>query len=124
MRNFFVAVNAIRTKEILRVLFETLHSRGNFKQIHRLPKDIGGYVKRERSRHVRFRREYQICLIIRTNIELFGKEGILVIARKLPDVTIELVVEISIRQQTLNFDSSRRGGIVEICQVTPYERTD
>lgn len=124
IRNLLVAVDAIRTEEILRVILEALHSRGDLEEIHGLTEDIGGHVQRERSRHVRFRREDQIRLVVRTDIVFLGEEGVLIVAREFPDVAVELAVEVSIRQQTLNLDSGGRGGTVEIHQVAPYERTN
>jgi len=124
IRNLLIAVHAFRTKEILCIIFETFHSRGDLEEVHGLTEDVGGHVEHKRSWHIRFRREDQIRLVVRTDVVFFGEERVLVIARELSDIAVELAVEVSVRQQTLNLDSGRRGGVIEIHQMAPHERTD
>lgn len=94
--DLLVAVNAIRTEETLCIKLETFHSRRDLKQIYRLTEDIGGYVEHKRSRHVRFRREDQIRLIIRTDIIFLREERAVVITRELSDIVVELFTEIPV----------------------------
>jgi len=80
IRNLLITVDALWTKETLCIILEAFHSCGDLEEIYRLTEDVGGHVEHERSWHIRFRREDQIRLIVRTDVVFLGEERVFVIA--------------------------------------------